>query len=93
MPRQPLIPWSAKATLGRKQRNGRAYIPELFALTLDEALEKATDPAQPSGTRICIWVNWKGRDIVLYQKQIAALASRPDRPERAREVIPTNDIQ
>jgi hypothetical protein len=82
MARESRIPWSAPATVGLKRRNGSDYIPELFGLTLDEALDYATDPALPASARPCIWVTWKGREVVLYRRRIFALATRLDRPVR-----------
>jgi len=74
------IPWTAPAVLGRKCRNAPDYVPELVGLTLNQALAHATDPALSAGGKLCIWVDWGGRQVVLRQNRIGRLATRPDRP-------------
>lgn len=78
------IPWTAPATVGLKRRNGEGYVPELFGMTLNEALDYATDPTLPVHSKPCIWVNWKGREVVLHQRRIFTIANRPDRPPRSQ---------
>ena len=78
--RQPEIPWSAPAALGFARRDDNAVMPEIAGLTLADAIERAMDLDEQTRGRLCIWVNWAGREVVLGDRQIRDLAARPDRP-------------
>jgi hypothetical protein len=74
------IPWKAPAVIGILQSYTSAFLPEMAGFSLNEALVRATDPDTPVGKRVCIMVNWHGREVLLHGRRIFQLAAHPDRP-------------
>lgn len=57
------IPWKAPAVIAVKHKGQLDYLPEIAGLTLNAALEYATNPGLPVTMKICILVNWRGREV------------------------------
>lgn len=76
------IPWKAPAVIAIKRKGALDYSPEIAGLTLNAALDYATDPELPASSKICILFNWKGREHRIEGRRIWSLATDPERPAR-----------
>lgn len=74
------IPWKAPATIGFKRQRETEYQPEIAGLTLNQALDHATDPRLPAHTKVCIWVIWNKQEVMISGRRIFQLAEDPERP-------------
>lgn len=53
----------------------------MAGLTLNEAIEYAVRPDHPIRLKICIWVQWHGREVMLERRAIFKLSVHPERPD------------
>ena len=77
---QKPIPWKAAATIAVKRRGEDEFLPEIAGMTLNAALEYASNATLPPNATLCIWVNWHGEEVWIQGPRIAELADDPDRP-------------
>jgi hypothetical protein len=77
-----IIPWNSPAVIAIKRRGEVQYTPEIAGLTLNAALDYATDPDLAFSIKICIFFDWDGREHRIEGRQIWRLATDPERPAR-----------
>lgn len=75
-----VIPWTAPAVVAVKRRGDSMYHPIVAGLTLNAALEYATDPDMPVTTKVRILINWDGTEVRIEGRRIWQLATNTNRP-------------
>ena len=84
-----LVPWNAPAVIAIKRKGETDYQPEIAGLSLNAALEYATDPDLAFSIKICIFFDWDGREHRIEGRQIWRLATDPQRPAHRHEERPS----
>ncbi len=78
------LPWGNPAVIGVKRRGDLDFLPEVAGLSLNGALQQAIElRVITSHMRVCIWVQWDGRERMIQGRRLLQLATDPGRPPLA----------
>lgn len=75
-----VVPWQKIVVIGLRSSGEAIFRPEIAGLTLNEALDYATDPRFLGGREPCIWLDLDGQEVVFKSRKIKNLAIDPRRP-------------